>query len=497
VVTKEGLIATIFKPNGSTIEITPLYQNPGNYTIVEQVSTLDSNHTCALSMQRSIENLEEQTQNCFEIDKPVLASSLAPIYSSMFVDNAVAVQMNSNPTLRPKKVMDILEFEIGVEIGSRAFFASSAYNGNLSRAQSAAESIIGNLNTRFLSSTGVRFKLGTVLIRSNVQTDPLRNRVTGTGTSSTGSSSLNAFRDYWNNNPGVVGRTHDLAVYHVLSSPSGLAWVGGVGTSNRYGTLGGNGASSWANGTAAHEVGHLFGLNHVNQSKYFYEAREREGNGATKSGGNNFYLSIMDGNGNHNIGRMPYIEAKTVLSIRNARRSSGDLIRNSPNVRPYAVYDEAKIVSTQRSSILIDVAANDYDVNNDILNPDVLDKVSFLGGKIELSSGTGPGGRNQIQYTPPSSGLSKRDFFHYNIFDARGVRNIGAVYVDPIPPGEVPNPNATEIHLDFGTSNSAVFPNTIRVSERTNNNKILIEILYLLIQIKYLKHKLLMAIGKY
>jgi len=318
-------------------------------------------------MQASDEVLEEYTQDCLEFDKPVLASSSAPINSSMFVDNTVAMQMNSNPTLKPKKVMDILEFEIGVEIGSRAFFARSAYNGNLSRAQSAAESIVGNLNARFLSAAGVRFKLGTVIIRSNAQTDPLRNSVTGTGTSPSGSSSLNAFRDYWNNNPAVVGRSHDLAVYHVLSSPSGLAWVGGVGTSNRYGTLGGNGTSSWANGTAAHEVGHLFGLNHVNQSKYFYETRERDGNGVTSAGGNNFYISIMDGNGNHNIGRMPYVEAKKVFSIRNARRSSADLITNSPNVRPYAVYDEAKIVSTQRTPILIDVADNDYDANNDVL----------------------------------------------------------------------------------------------------------------------------------
>ncbi len=125
--------------------------------------------------------------------------------------------------------MDVLEYEIGVEIGSRSFFGS-AYNGNLAIAQASAQSIIGHLNSRFLHGSGVKFTLGTVIIRTNASTDPLRDLVTGTGTSPTASSSLVAFRNYWNNNPGEVGTTHDVAVYHVKAATSGLAYVNRVAT---------------------------------------------------------------------------------------------------------------------------------------------------------------------------------------------------------------------------------------------------------------------------
>jgi len=432
------------------------------YRITERMEDIDTQRSC-----NAIKKDLHESNKTLKGDELHIQQSSSAVFSDLGFNQTSTTSINSQATLKPSKSMDILEFEIGVEIGSRSFFSSSAYNGNLSRAQSAAQSIVGNLNARFLHSAGVRFRLGRVIIRTNADTDPLRNTVTGTGTSSTARSSLAAFANYWSNNPDKVGNTHDLAVYHVKSAPSGLAYVGGLGRDRtKYATMGGNGPTSWANGTAAHEVGHVFGLPHVNQSRYFYETKPRNNQGTTTSGGNNFFISIMHGSGNHNIGRMPMAEVNKVVAIRNRERSQADLITNSGNIKPYGVFDEVSVLSTRKAPVNIDVIANDYDVNNDVLNVSLLDQISFLGGTITLSEGTGPGGRNEIQYTPPTSGSGGRDFFHYTVFDTANKKDFGTVYVDLIPGID---PNATVINFDLGTDSSRVFPDFIRVSNTTQN----------------------------
>lgn len=451
VLTDRGLIASIYRPHQPVLEIVPS-QGTNNIYKIKEITE----YSCVYNPK-----VLKNTEGALQIDTKETNNSSVTSEKSRLTKNITA-----KTTLRPTTVMDILEFEIGVEIGSRSFFSSTAYNGNLATAQASAQSIIGNLNSRFLHSTGVRFRLGTVIIRTNVNTDPLRNLVTATGASSNASSSLGAFRDFWNNNPGEVGNSHDIAVYHVASAPSGLAYVNSIGSRNRYATMGGNGATSWANGTAAHELGHSFGLRHVNNSGFFYEARPRNNNGTNSSGGDNNFISIMDGRGRHNIGRMSTSEAKKVTETKNQKRSFGDLITNGPNIRPFGVFDETEI-STSQPFILIDVIANDYDANNNVLDVRMLDGISSQGGQISLSQGTGPGGRNQIRYTPPPSGISNRDFFHYTVFDTVGGTDFGAVYVTQVPGVD---PNARELLFDFGTSNSPLFNNAIRVTNTTQNS---------------------------
>jgi Secretion system C-terminal sorting domain/Bacterial Ig domain/Metallo-peptidase family M12 len=410
VMTDQGLIATINRPGQEMLEIRPSsVNNKRNHTIF--TSLREEQYNCNVQSKNQIENHTE------------VSSALVP-ESANEISKKIA-----GASLPPTRVMDVLEYEVGVEIGSRAFFATTAYNGNLASAQASAQSLAGNLNSRYLRGAGISHKLGTVIIRTNASTDPLRDKVISTGGAANANESLAAFRDYWNNNPNEVGRTHDLAIYHVLSAPSGLAYVNAVATNSKYGTVGGNGATSWAGGTAVHEIGHLWSLAHTESSGIFYESKPRNNAGSTTAGGTDVFVSVMHGGGDHNIGRLATNEALAVLSARNAKRSAGTLITNPGSVPPFGVYDNVTIPSST-STATFDVIANDFDVNNDALDIRLLDIVSQKGGTISLSTGTGPGGRNKLTYTPPASGLTGTDFFHYTVFDPAGGTDFGAVYVN-------------------------------------------------------------------
>ncbi|MBB3207770.1 hypothetical protein FHS27_003597 [Rhodopirellula rubra] len=364
----------------------------------------------------------------------------------------------------PDRVMDVLEFEIGVEIGSRAFFEKSAYNGDRKAAEEVVKSIVPNLERRYLHAAGIKFRIGKVIIRDNVDEDPLRDLVRETGGGRNAGNSLAAFRDYWNKHPQVVGTTHDLACYHVYYPPSGLAYVKSVGSRQRYATVGGRGKTSWADGTLAHEFGHSWGLHHTNASGFFYESSPREKQGASTAGGTLNPISIMVGN-RGNVGRMASDEAMKVMSTRNERRSHGDLVVPGP-VKPFGMRDEVPLDGVTTT---IDVVANDYDVNNDVLDVRLLDTVSHQGAIISLSEGTGPGGRNEIKYHMPQNGLSNgEDFFHYTVFDTTGKTDFGAVYVHSRE--LIVDMDAGEYHYDFGTETSPVQPGYLRISPTTSGD---------------------------
>ncbi len=462
VMSDEGLIASIAKSNNEMIEIRPSSKDEKAH----EIFAVKNEHShlakgCSLDAGDEDHNFSIQKN---ESSNGRIKLPIKPIKDS----NKQLLQKQSSllpGSLPPTVVMDVLEYEIGVEIGSRSFFGS-AYNGDLSIAQASAQSIIGNLNSRFLHGSGVAFRLGTVIIRTNESTDPLRDLVTATGAAANASASLAAFKDYWNDNPSEVGTTHDLAVYHVKSAPSGLAYVNRVATSFKYATMGGNGATSWANGTAVHEVGHLWNLRHTNSSGIFYENRPRNNSGSTTSGGNDYYISVMHGSGNHNIGRFSTTEAQVVRQVLDQKRSAGTPVANPQQMKPFGVYDEYEMQSND--PVTIDVISNDYDINNDVLDVRLLDQVSNLGGTISLSAGTGPGGRNELIYTPPASGLNGRDFFHYTVFDTTGRTDFGAVYM--YKETSLFDENSDEFRFDLGTRTSALWPDYDRVHGDTSNS---------------------------
>lgn len=453
--TDAGLMASIIRPNqpSITIEPTNAIDRAGMHRVFVELKTAAHNHD---HDDDGHAHEKEEVAAFVSAPQTSVPEAEALPAAELTVTDAAPLAMagggGSTATLPPTRVVQVREFEVGVEIGSRAFFASSAYNGNLATAQASAASIATNMDARYLHGAGIKHTVGTVIIRTNAATDPLRDSVTATGAASGANSSLSAFRNYWNNNPGEVGTTHDLAIYHVLSAPSGLAYVNSVGTSSRYATSGGNGATSWANGTAVHELGHSWSLGHVpgSPSSSYYESKPRNNNGSNSSGGSDVFVSVMHGGGSHNIGRLSSGEANQVYNKGVEKATFGTPYTPGP-VKPFGRVDSAL---ASGSAITIDVIANDYDSNNDVLDVRLLDTVSQQGGAISLSMGTGPGGRNQIVYTP-SVGANGTDFFHYTVFDTTGRTDWGAVYVEN-ESAIVIDTDQTKFDYDFGTSTSPV-----------------------------------------
>jgi len=418
IMTDEGLKATIGRPNLPSLKIEPSGADRSSYDIFiaqeEQRTESCSHQSCSPQAGHSaalpaIDEPAPITCGKEVFDYP--ASELEVFDYNNHISSTS--RSSSNATLRPNQVITVREFEIGVEIGSRAFLSN--YNGDIRLAREVVQGLITNLDNAYLHSAGVKHKLGTVLIRTSASSDPLRDQVVSTGTDANAIRSLSAFGRYWDNNPSIVGTTHDLAIYHIRWAPSGLASrVNGIGTSGRYCTTGSNGPTAWADNIGIHEVGHLWGLNHVENGNRFYESRPRNNNGSSSSGGNDFFISVMHGSDNHNIRRLASTEAATVRRVKNANTSEGPSVNPGP-VRPYGVVDRIGVAGS--NAVVIDVIANDYDANNDVLDVELLDSRSFRGGRISLSRGTGPGGRCELRYTPPSSGFNEEDFFNYTVVD--------------------------------------------------------------------------------
>lgn len=443
--TKGGLMANIIRPGETTLFIRPAFDS-GDRSL----------HSISFSEQSDAHTHDhsEEEPELIEATTPQLAPSIASpdlmpsTSASEPVTPAAAGFGDSMATLSPSRVIQVREFEVGVEIGSAALlnnYPGSTTQQKVENAMLEAQNIPGNLDARYLHGAGIKHRLGVVIIRTG--SDPF------TVNNGNDSGGLSAFRSYWNNLQANEGKaaTHDLAVYHVRANPSGLAYVNSVGTSYRYALSASNGPSSWADGTLVHEFGHSWSLGHVpsNPSNSYYESKPRDNNGSNTAGGSDVFVSVMHGGGSHNIGRLSTGEANQVYNVSLGKTQFGDPV-TPVAVRPFGHRDSVVAADTP---VTIDVVANDYDANNDILDAQLLDTVSQQGGTISLSVGTGPGGRNEIVYTPPVV-TTGSDFFHYTVVDSTGKTDWGAVYIESAVINA--DPFATEYRYDMGPSGQIV-----------------------------------------
>jgi hypothetical protein len=107
-------------------------------------------------------------------------------------------------------------------------------------------------------------------------------------------------------------------------------------------------------------------------------------------------------------------------------------------VAPTAVDDNAGN-TFPGTPVVIDVLANDTDVNNDPITILSFDATSSDGATITRSVGTGPGGRDQLIYTA-SNGQSGADTFNYVITDGITGNDTGTVSVNVLNPDFFRNP---------------------------------------------------------
>ncbi|BCU76537.1 LamG-like jellyroll fold domain-containing protein [Luteolibacter sp. LG18] len=291
--------------------------------------------------------------------------------------------------------------EVGVDASYRQYLACGS---DPVAALDMIEFCLVSTDYVYLRDAAILMKLGRVLIRANQTQDPYEADGGDTGLL------LPHIRDQWNTTiASTVGSTHDLALVARPGAGGGLAYVGTIATSSRYSA---NGADS--NGDFyviwRHEAGHNWGSSHY------------EGGGKPEG------PTIMSDN---SLSRFSSSELAKIIAHRNSKVASLDDLGPYPvPLPPRANMDRA--IFLPGSPLAIDVLNNDSDSNGDALSLLSFDATSARGSTLTLSADTGPGGRDQILYTPASGYDSGTDTFSYRITDSTGRTAKGYVAMSPV-----------------------------------------------------------------
>ncbi|MFT5286224.1 MAG: hypothetical protein ACI8TQ_002392 [Planctomycetota bacterium] len=280
--------------------------------------------------------------------------------------------------------------EVGVDLPRSQYIV----DGDVDAALEMIEHSVNTVNLIYLRDAGITHRLGRIVIRTNAASDPY-NGMTTTG------DLLNEIGNQWNNV--LAPSTHDIALVATSATGGGLASVGTIGNPG----YSANGATTEGDFTIVwrHEAGHNWSLSHFD--------------GGTPEG-----KTINSGNA---LSRMSGSEQAKAVQHRIARSAFLDNL--GPNVvaiPPSASLDRASYLP-QSSGLAIDVLDNDHDANGEPLAILSFDTSTQLGGAVALSPGTGPGGRDELLYTPPAVGMAQPDYFTYRIADVSGREALGNV----------------------------------------------------------------------
>ncbi|AQT67121.1 Alpha-amylase/pullulanase [Anaerohalosphaera lusitana] len=277
-------------------------------------------------------------------------------------------------------------------------YVDAANFSNLLSYVRKAENAVGHYNGLYVRDILAEAKLGKVVYRqSNAGVDR---------------SSAQWGVDWWNANSYFEQLFPD-ADHHFItmvgSVGGGVAFVcdyGGIDWAGRS-FNGWNGDYNWWH-VGRHEVGHNMGAGD-------WDGGGREG------------ATMMNGN-NVGISRVSNASATRIMNCRRNKVSGGVDIRNigayGYPVPPYANLDMA--TALVGSSVALDVLGNDYDANNDQLAISDFQQESPNGGSVVFSAGTGPDGRDELIYTPPTNSVGE-DKFTYSIVDESGRTAMGYV----------------------------------------------------------------------
>lgn len=251
----------------------------------------------------------------------------------------------------------------------------------------------------YLRDAAILHTIGKIVIRADKEKDPYAADKTST------KQLLPQVKTVWNAGD-PMGATHQLAAVLHPAVNGGLAWIGVVGTGNRYSANDsdpkGDFSLVWR-----HEVGHNWGSLH-------YEG-----------GGNPEGPTIMSNNA---LSRFSSSELKKIIAHRAAKKAILDDLGNYPfPIPPRANQDTATFQAD--TPVRIDALANDSDSNGEAITLHSFDTDSKNGGKLTRSKGTGPEGRDEILYTPSTTAKEGADWFKYRIQDSAGMQAVGYVMV--------------------------------------------------------------------
>jgi len=274
------------------------------------------------------------------------------------------------------------EYGLGVDSDYRAY--TQRWSSSVPRSLEMIEFSACQLKAIYMRDALLMPVLERVIIRTSQAHCPYEG--------TTGTSLLSLLGAEWNNNQADA---LDYCLKIGLASPAiggGVAYMPG-----RYSV---NGMSSDGSFDIVwrHEIGHNWACGD-------YHADSPEG------------PTLMCGN---QYGRYCGPSVETILGRRdNSLSDLTDLGTYTANsFPPYASLDAEEIIRDS-GGVTIDIMGNDFDINADTINLSSFDSLSDAGGSITLSPGTGPGGRDELTYTPPAA-FKGIDFFYYTIADSTG-----------------------------------------------------------------------------
>lgn len=322
--------------------------------------------------------------------------------------------------------------ELGVDATYRQYLACAS---NIDATVEMVEFCVMSTDMIYLRDTAILHRLGQILVRTSADTDPYEADGGDTGLL------LPHQRTLWNAGA-PIGTTHDIALVARPGAAGGLAYVGVIGTTSRYSA---NGADDNGDFTVIwrHEAGHNWGSNHY------------EGGGKPEG------ATIMSDNA---LARFSSAELSKIIAHRNTKNAILDnLGAYSFSLPPRANMDRAVFLNA--SAATIDVLANDSDSNGDAIRLEGFPASSALGASLSRSVGTGPGGRDEILYTPGKFIGGETDYFTYQIADAGDRTATGHVVVRPVADALLPVD-----HWKLDETSGSVAVNSIRSRNGTHQN---------------------------
>ncbi len=327
-------------------------------------------------------------------------------YHVLFADGAEWINNGTSTTLRtsngwtpryPTFVTgtggaggDVWAAEVGVDLPYSQF----SVDNDVDAALEMVEHSINTVNLIYLRDASVLHRLGRVVVRAASQRDPYAGMTTT-------NALLGEIGRQWNSV--LPSSSHDVALVATSATGGGLAAVGVVGSPG----YSANGATVEGDFTVVwrHEVGHNWSLGHYD--------------GGTPEG-----PTINSGNA---LSRMSGPEQALLLAHRSARAASLDRLGPHPTPIPPRASLDRMAYPPQSGPLRIDVLDNDHDANGEALTIAAVDGFSRLGGAVAVSPGTGPGGRDEVLYTPPAVPTAQSDWFSYSVVDTAGREGLGYV----------------------------------------------------------------------
>ena len=246
---------------------------------------------------------------------------------------------------------------------------------------------------------------------------------------------LTEFRVYWDAN--MVSTARDLA--HFLSGRGlggGVAYLPGLCDGTPYGVsanLGGyfptplvdNNGSNWDIMVVAHELGHNFGAPHTHSYSPPLDGCGSSPQDCTVAAAGNgtimSYCHLCSG-GLANI-KLQFHPANIATVEQHFASAQCDF--TGPGRPPLAFSDRVNVAATV--PVLIDVLANEIDVNCESVSIEFPLTTTANGGEIALSAGSGPNGRDQVSYRMPNPNFNGNDAFVYRLRDASNGTAVASV----------------------------------------------------------------------